>query len=143
MNAVYNVDSVEGTWAVAREFAATLVPGAVVVLEGNLGAGKTTFVQGVGAALGVRRPVTSPTFCIVNEYRTARFTLAHFDLYRLHGPDDVLDLGWEDYLSRGAVVFVEWADRAGELIPAGSVKVAFEYVEGGDDRRTIRFGSVG
>lgn len=134
----YETGSVEETWAVAREFAATLRAGDIVVLEGDLGAGKTTFVQGVGAALGVKRPMTSPTFCLVNEYSTSRFPIAHFDLYRLHGPDDVLDLGWEDYLSRGAVMFVEWADRAGSLIAQDAIRVRFEYA-GSDDSRIISF----
>ena len=101
--------------------AAELKPGDVVALEGDLGAGKTTFVQGLAAALGAVRPVTSPTFCLVVEHPTQRLLLVHLDLYRLQGPDDVLDLGWEDYLARGAVMLVEWPDRAGELIPRGAV----------------------
>lgn len=138
MNAAYQVHSVEETWELARQFAAELSPGVVVALEGDLGAGKTTFTQGLAAALGAQRAVTSPTFCLVVEHPTPKFLLVHMDLYRLHGPDDVLDLGWEDYLARGAVLFVEWPDRAGDLMPSDAWHV--ELSHGADeDSRLIRF----
>ena len=93
MNARYDVNGVEQTWEVAKAFAAELKPGDVVCLEGDLGAGKTTFTQGVAAALGAKRPVTSPTFCLVVEHPTERLLLVHMDLYRLHDADDVLTIG--------------------------------------------------
>ena len=122
------------TWTVAKRFSATLKPGDVVCLEGDLGAGKTTFTQGLCAALGAKRAVTSPTFCIVSEHPAADFTVVHMDLYRLHGEDDVLQIGWEDYLARGAVLVVEWPDRAGSLIPPDAKHVLFEYGAGGASR---------
>ena len=138
MNQEYSVKSVEETWKVAAEFAHELQPGDVVCLEGDLGAGKTTFVQGVAAALGARRAATSPTFCLVTEHATPTRLLVHMDLYRLHGPDDVLTIGWEDYLARDAVMLVEWPDRAAGLIPANARHVAL--IQGDDeDSRTIRF----
>ena len=94
MNARYEVEGVEQTWTVAKEFAAELKPGDVVCLEGDLGSGKTTFTQGVASALGARRPVTSPTFCLVVEHPSERALLVHMDLYRLHDADDVLAIGW-------------------------------------------------
>ena len=115
------------TWDVAKRFAATLAPGDVVCLEGDLGAGKTTFTQGLCAALGAKRTVTSPTFCIVSEHPSESFLVVHMDLYRLQGEDDVLQIGWEDYLARGAVLVVEWPDRAGSLIPADAKHVRFSY----------------
>lgn len=115
------------TWQVAARFAATLKPGDVVCLEGDLGAGKTTFTQGLCAALGAKRAVTSPTFCIVAEHPADRLLVVHMDLYRLHCEDDVLQIGWEDYLARGAVLVVEWPDRAGSLIPANAKRVRFTY----------------
>ena len=138
MNNRYDVSSVEETWAVAKAFAAELKPGDVVCLEGDLGAGKTTFTQGVAAALGAKRPVTSPTFCLVVEHPTDRFLLVHADLYRLHDPDDVLSIGWEDYLARGAVLFVEWPDRAGDLIPATARHVRLSLGDA-EDSRIIEF----
>jgi len=131
--------SVEETWALAREVAATLKPGDVVCLEGDLGAGKTTFTQGLARALGVAGRVTSPTFCIVQEHRASspdsdvQF-LVHMDLYRLRGEDDVLAIGWEDYLAEGAVLVVEWPERAGSLIPPDARHVAFRHLEGGERR---------
>ena len=123
------------TWAVARQFAATLKPGDVVCLEGDLGAGKTTFTQGLCAALGARRAVTSPTFCIVSEHPADDFLVVHMDLYRLQEEEDVLQIGWEDYLARGAVLVVEWPDRAGSLIPDTARHVRFAYGAAADERR--------
>jgi len=135
----YVVNSVDETWKLAEEFANELKPGDVVCLEGDLGAGKTTFTQGLAAYLGAKRAVTSPTFCLVVEHPTSRFLLVHMDLYRLHDPDDVLAIGWEDYLARGAVMFVEWPDRAGDLIPPDARHIRFEHLPDSPDSRRIAF----
>ena len=137
MKDVYQVNGVEETWAVARAFAAELRPGDVVCLEGDLGAGKTTFTQGLAASLGAKRAVTSPTFCLVVEHPTDRFLLVHMDLYRLRGEDDVLSIGWEDYLDEGAVLAVEWPDRAGSLIPADARVVRITAAGEGEETRKI------
>ena len=128
---VFETRSEDETWEVAKRFAATLRPGDVVCLEGDLGAGKTTFTQGLCAALGARRAVTSPTFCIVSEHPAERFLVVHMDLYRLHDEDDVLQVGWEDYLAQGAVLVVEWPDRAGSLVPADAKRIWFSYAPDG------------
>ena len=135
MNNRYDVNGVEETWEVAKAFAAELKPGDVVCLEGDLGAGKTTFTQGVAAALGAKRPVTSPTFCLVVEHPTERVLLVHMDLYRLHDADDVLSIGWEDYLARGAILVVEWPERAGSLVPPTARHVSFHHL--GEESRRI------
>ncbi len=135
-NKTVTVRSVEETWRVAAEVAARLRPGQVVALHGDLGAGKTTFVQGLGRALGLTRPVTSPTFTLCTEYATPAFTLAHLDLYRLTGPDDLLAIGFLEYLEAGAVVAVEWPERAGELLPADALHVRFTLT-GDSDTRVI------
>jgi len=135
----YVVNSVDETWKLAEEFANELKPGDVVCLEGDLGAGKTTFTQGLAAYLGAKRAVTSPTFCLVVEHPTSRFLLVHMDLYRLHDPDDVLAIGWEDYLARDAVMFVEWPDRAGDLIPPDARHIRFEHLPDSPDSRRIAF----
>lgn len=140
MQSEYIVNSVEETWKLAEEFANELKPGDIVCLEGDLGAGKTTFTQGLAAHLGAKRAVTSPTFCLVVEHPTSRFLLVHMDLYRLHDADDVLTIGWEDYLARGAVLFVEWPDRAGDLIPPDARHVRFEHLPDSPDSRRIVFG---
>ena len=141
MTGVFEVGSVEETWELARQFAAELKPGDVVCLEGDLGAGKTTFTQGLAAALGVPGRVTSPTFCIVQEHRRQSTAadgnrlLVHMDLYRLHGEDDVIAIGWEDYLAEGAILVVEWPERAGTLIPAEAKHVVFTHLDGEESRR--------
>ena len=144
MTGVFEVGSVEETWELAKKLAAELKPGDVVCLEGDLGAGKTTFTQGLAAALGVPGRVTSPTFCIVQEHRAAPrpsslvphpSLLVHMDLYRLHGEDDVIAIGWEDYLAEGAILVVEWPERAGALIPAEAKHVVFTHLEGEESRR--------
>ena len=129
-----DVETVEETWALAREIASTLKPGDVLCLEGDLGAGKTTFTQGLAKALGVPGRVTSPTFCIVQEHR-GPVLLVHMDLYRLHGEDDVLAIGWEDYLADGAIMVVEWPERAGSLIPPDAKHIVFRHVDGEARRR--------
>ena len=139
MTGSFEVGSVEETWALARRLAAELRPGDVVCLEGDLGAGKTTFTQGLAAALGVEGRVTSPTFCLVQEHRGGGAYLVHMDLYRLHGEDDVLAIGWEDYLAAGAIIVVEWPERARGLIPADARHIVFAHLDG-DERRRINFG---
>ena len=135
MKGVFEVSSVEETWALAKELAKELKPGDVVCLEGDLGAGKTTFTQGLAAALGVPGRVTSPTFCIVQEHQSPDVLLVHMDLYRLHGEEDVEAIGWEDYLSRGAIIAVEWPERAGALLASSAHHVAFHHK--GEEKRRI------
>lgn len=137
----YRVSGVEGTHAVAAGLAAALRPGAVVALHGDLGAGKTTFVQGLGLALRVREPVTSPTFTLINEYR-GDLTLFHVDLYRLQGEIEAESIGLDDCMSGGGVTLIEWAERAAGLLPPGTVHVEILRGEGPEDRR-IRIHSGG
>jgi len=147
MKGSFDVHSVEETWSLAKQFAAELEPGNVVCLEGDLGAGKTTFTQGLAAALGVRGRVTSPTFCIVQEHAATGGNvpagrvqlLVHMDLYRLQGEDDVIAIGWEDYLAQGAVLVVEWPERAGALVPESARHIVFRHRGGGDEDRQIVF----
>jgi len=134
MTGVFEVHSIEETWALARRFADDLKPGSIVCLEGDLGAGKTTFTQGLAAALGVPGRVTSPTFCIVQEHQGAETLLVHMDLYRLHGEDDVLAIGWEDYLAKGAILVVEWPERAGSLITKDARRIKIMISEGEEKR---------
>ena len=105
------------TQALAAELAADMPPGTVLCLHGDLGAGKTCFVQGLAKALGVRRPVGSPTFTLINEYR-GQTRLAHIDLYRIRGAGDAFGLGLEEYLFHfDGIVAIEWAERVAELLP--------------------------
>ena len=128
------------TWAVAKQFAATLRPGDVVCLEGDLGAGKTTFTQGLCAALGAKRAVTSPTFCIVSEHPAPDYLVVHMDLYRLHGEEDVLQIGWEDYLAREAILAVEWSENVEDIFDGSEVRVQIEKLSDTGRRITAEGG---
>ncbi len=102
--------------------------GAVIALEGDLGSGKTTFTQSLALALGIKRPVTSPTFTLVCEYPIPGDSrrLIHMDLYRLGGESDLDALGFYEYLQSGDILCIEWPDRAGGSIPAGAIRLRFE-----------------
>ena len=119
----YITNSPEETEALGRRLAARLAPGTVIAYTGDLGAGKTAFTRGLARGLGITEPVTSPTFTIVNEYESGRLPLFHFDLYRLGSPEELFDIGWEDYLDRGGVCAVEWSENAGDALEADCLRV--------------------
>lgn len=124
--------------AFAAEMAQSLAGrGAVIALEGDLGSGKTTFTQALAFALGVRRPVTSPTFTLVCEYPLPDGRrLVHMDLYRLTGTADLDALGFHEYLGGGDIVCIEWPDRAGDEIPADAIRLHFA-IGAAPEERTI------
>ena len=103
------------TELLGERLAPNLAPGTVIAYDGDLGAGKTAFTRGLARGLGVSSRVTSPTYTIVNEHPGA-IPLFHFDLYRLSDPEELFDIGWEDYLERGGILAVEWSERAGDLL---------------------------
>lgn len=114
----------EETEKLGYRLAEQLRPGAVIAYCGDLGAGKTAFTRGLARGLGVTEPVTSPTYTIVNEYLSGRMPLFHFDMYRLGSSDELFDIGWEDYLSRGGVCAVEWSENVSDAMEdAISVKI--------------------
>jgi tRNA threonylcarbamoyladenosine biosynthesis protein TsaE len=131
--------SEEETFRLARDMARKFKGDEVVLLIGELGAGKTTFARGIALGLGLKDPneVCSPSFTILNIYQAAG-PIFHFDLYRLEKEADILDLGWEDYLDRG-VVMVEW----GERLPFGldAIRVFIAKGEGDERRITIEIPS--
>ena len=123
------------------ELAKALRPGAVVALYGGLGAGKTAFVRGMARGMGIPARVYSPTFTIVNEYRGPTeqgggpAELCHFDMYRLDGAEELFNIGWEDYLRRGAVCAVEWSENVEEAFEGDEIRVHIEA--DGESRRKI------
>ena len=125
----------EETWAIAARIAELLEPGSVIALHGELGAGKTCFVQGLGYALGIRRPMTSPTFTITNEYEIPSGKLIHMDLYRLTSPDELLAMGFEEDLREGSIIAIEWPDRAGELLPENTIHVRISLTDSDQARK--------
>lgn len=123
-----------------QNFGAAAQSPLVVAIAGELGAGKTTLVQAICAGYGVRDEVTSPTFALVHEYAGERGPVFHLDLYRLEKPADLTNLGWDEMVSAQALVLVEWAERAGERLPAGVVWLELEHVSGDDGRRVLLAG---
>jgi tRNA threonylcarbamoyladenosine biosynthesis protein TsaE len=130
---VADTRSAAETEAVGAEVATALRPGDVVLVSGDLGSGKTTFVRGACRGLGVTGAVTSPTFNLAQRYR-GRVAVSHLDLYRLEHPDDEDPGLLAEYLSRAAVVFVEWPERADPGIRRVTARVRLEH-RGGDRRR--------
>ncbi|MDD5200975.1 MAG: tRNA (adenosine(37)-N6)-threonylcarbamoyltransferase complex ATPase subunit type 1 TsaE [Terrimicrobiaceae bacterium] len=126
----------EATQALGARFAHAVDSGAVLSLEGPLGAGKTQFVKGFAAALGCAAEASSPTFTLVHEYAGGRTPVIHFDWYRLDGAEEVAGLGWEDYLAGGETLLVEWGDRFPEVIPSGAWRLRFEI---NGDARMVRW----
>ena len=124
------------TEEVGRKLAEKLPGGSVVAMYGDLGAGKTAFVRGMAKGMGLSCRVSSPTFTIVNEYLGER-ELIHFDMYRLSSADELFDIGWEDYLSRGAVCAVEWSENVQDAFFGDEVVVRIEKLNDTDRKITI------
>ncbi len=138
-NLVIKTDSVAGTQDLGAALARLLESGDVLALSGDLGAGKTAFTQGVARGLGITRPVTSPTFILVNEYHApGGLTLQHVDCYRLaNAPVEMWDVGLSDLLAGDDVVVVEWAERIPELLSDAYLEVSFLYLD--DTHRRLCF----
>ena len=124
------------TEALGARLAASLPGGSVVAMYGDLGAGKTAFVRGMARGMGLQVRVSSPTFTIVNEYLGQR-ELIHFDMYRLSGADELFDIGWEDYLRRGAVCAVEWSENVEDAFFGDEIRVRIEKLSDTGRKITI------
>lgn len=127
------------TRALGRRLSEQLTPGTVIAFTGDLGAGKTALISGLAEGLGVTDRVTSPTFTIVNEYEGER-ELIHFDMYRLESSDELFDIGWEDYLGRGAVCAVEWSEKVEDAFYGDETIVRIEKLGDTERRITIEGG---
>ena len=134
--AEYLTHNEQETEELGSRFAAPLPGGTVVAMYGDLGAGKTAFVRGMARGMGLDCRVSSPTFTIVNEYLGER-ELIHFDMYRLSGADELFDIGWEDYLNRGAVCAVEWSENVEDAFFGDEVRVTIEKLSDTDRKITI------
>jgi tRNA threonylcarbamoyladenosine biosynthesis protein TsaE len=125
--------SAKETTMLAASIAELARAGDLILLAGDLGAGKTTFAQGFGAALGVSERITSPTFTLVSQY-TGRLELNHLDVYRLDQVEEVIDLGLAEMLDEGGVTLIEWGDTIIPALPADYLEVRLRLGEGDDDR---------
>ena len=133
------IQSLDHIHEAAREFIAAMGDNTVFALYGKMGAGKTTFVKALCQELGVEDVVTSPTFAVINAYRSviAGELIYHFDFYRIKKLEEVYDMGYEDYFYSGALCFIEWPELVEELLPGNTVKVTIEELEDGSRKLTM------
>lgn len=131
MNVTLEIPSLDKINQVAREFIRNMGDATVFAFYGNMGAGKTTFIKAICEELGISEGVNSPTFAIVNEYRsdTTGELVYHFDFYRINKIEEVYDLGYEDYFYSGALCFLEWSEKVEELLPPETIMVTIKEVE--------------
>ena len=134
------LDGLDATEALGRELAAILRPGDAILLEGALGAGKTALARALlrAACDDPALEVPSPSYTLLQSYQVRGFTLSHFDLWRLNGPQGLVELGWDE--ARDGVVLVEWPDRLGALTPGDALVLRLEPVAGMPDRRIATLG---
>ena len=117
----------EDTRAFGLEIAEALEPGDVVALIGDLGTGKTALTKYIAAGLGITEEINSPTFTIVKEYRSGRIPLYHFDVYRIDDPDELYEIGCEEYFYGDGLCVIEWADNISEILPDEVMRITIDY----------------
>lgn len=138
MTVMIETYSPKETFQAGRRLGAAAVRGQIYCLSGDLGVGKTIFTQGFASGLGIAEPVNSPTFTIVQEYREGRLPLYHFDVYRIGDPEEMDEIGCEDYFFGEGVCMIEWAELISGLIPEQAVWIYIEKnLEKGFDYRKI------
>lgn len=135
---IYETFNAEETFALGQELGRNAKPGSVYALIGDLGVGKTVFTQGVAEGLEIKEHINSPTFTIVQVYEDGRLPFYHFDVYRIGDPEEMDEIGYEDYFYGEGVCFVEWANLIEELMPDNTVTITIEKnPEKGFDYRKI------
>ena len=126
------------TYDLGKELGAKAVPGQVLCIDGDLGVGKTVFTKGFAKGLGVEEDVVSPTFTIIQIYDDGKLPLYHFDVYRIGEPEEMYEIGFEDYFYGEGVCLIEWASLIEELLPENAVRIRIEKdLEKGFDYRKI------
>lgn len=136
--------SPQDTWELGKRLGKEAEPGCVICLDGDLGAGKTVFTQGFAAGLGIREPVNSPTFTIVQVYEEGRLPFYHFDVYRISDVEEMEEIGYEDYFYGEGVCMIEWADLIRELLPEKFLQITIEKdLQKGFDYRKIIWQEIG
>ena len=125
-NTVFESFSSEDTRKTVYELGRVARPGQIYALDGDLGVGKTVFTKGFAEGLGVTEKVNSPTFTIMQMYDSGRLRLCHFDVYRIEDPEEMWEVGLDEYLGSDAVCLIEWADQIAELLPPETIRVKIE-----------------
>lgn len=126
-NIEITIKSEEDSAKLGRKIGEKAEPGSVLALIGDLGTGKTTLTKYIAAGMGVSEVITSPTFNIVKEYRSGRIPLYHFDVYRIEDPEEMYEIGYEEYFYGDGLCVVEWADLIEELLPGDAAVIKMEY----------------
>ena len=139
--AEYLTHSPAETEALAAAVAAHAPAGALIAMFGELGAGKTAFARGFVRGLGIDAEVSSPTFALVNEYRSGGKTLYHFDMYRISGWEDLYSTGFFDYLDTGAYLLIEWSENIEAVLPPDCIRVQIEKTSDPSERRITVIGA--
>ena len=138
----YHSNSPKETENIAKAFAKSLKPGDVVTLDGDLGAGKTAFTQGLAKGLGVADYVSSPTFTIVNCYE-GNIPLYHFDVYRIDDCDDMYEIGYDEYVGGDGVAVIEWSEKIEEILPTSRYRIVItKDMSKHDDYRVIEIDKI-
>ena len=134
----YVSNSCEQTEKIAYDFSKQLKSGDVVCMYGDMGVGKTAFVHGLAKGLGINEPITSPTFTIVNEYY-GKFTLYHFDVYRIDDPDEMYEIGYDEYIDGDGICVIEWPQLIDDILPQKryNVSISKDYSKHDDYRKIV------
>ncbi len=134
---IYKSESPHKTEEIAIEFSKRLKIGDVVTLDGDLGAGKTAFTQGVAKGLGVKDYVSSPTFTIINCYE-GNMPIYHFDVYRIEGCDEMYEIGYDEYVGGDGIALIEWSEKIADILPLPRYQIVISRdEEKGDEFRNI------
>ena len=140
---IFFCESIEETQKVAKNLAKKTLPGSVIALIGELGAGKTTFTKGFAREMGVKDSVTSPTFKLVSEYKGKKYVLNHVDAYRMEGPKDFLNIGGEEYLTaKNSITIIEWGDLLSDLLSEETITVHFKRIKIPKESRKIEIKGI-
>lgn len=135
---IIETNSAEETFRLGEKLGHLAIPGQIYTLNGDLGVGKTVFTQGVASGLGIKEPVNSPTFTIVQEYEDGRMPFYHFDVYRIGDLEEMEEIGYDDYFFGNGICLIEWAELIQELLPETMISITIEKEpEKGFDYRKI------
>lgn len=142
MNYTYISNSTENTLIFAKNLAAKLKPKDIIVLTGELGSGKTKFVEGILSYFNLQDEISSPTFTIVNEYQTTKFPIYHFDVYRLSDNSEFYEIGGEEYFDNG-ICLIEWGELIKDALPKDFIHITFEKNNEKENYRTLNIDTYG
>ena len=142
MNYTYISISTENTLTFAKNLAAKLKPKDIIVLTGELGSGKTKFVEGILSYFNLQDEISSPTFTIVNEYQTTKFPIYHFDVYRLSDSSEFYEIGGEEYFDNG-ICLIEWGELIKDALPKDFIHITFEKNNEKENYRTLNIDTYG